>query len=64
LKPQVPALDQQRVSPLVSVIVITVLLNVALIWTTPAVTLRRAFFRVVAAAAVVLATAKKLQLDD
>ena len=35
---------QQSVSPLVSVTVMTVLLNVALMWTTPTVTLRRTFF--------------------
>src|SRR5437016_7976721 len=41
LKPQVPPLAQHRVSPLVSVIVTVVLLNVACTWATPAVTLRR-----------------------
>src|SRR3990172_7824437 len=41
LKPVVPALDQQSVSPLVSVMVTVVLLNVALMWATPTVTLRR-----------------------
>ena len=46
LKPQVPALAQQSVSPLVSAMVMTVLLNVALMWATPTVTLRRTFFRV------------------
>jgi hypothetical protein len=61
LNPQVPALDQQSVSPFVSVTVMTVLLNVALMWATPTVTLRRAFFRVVDAAAVVFATAGELQ---
>jgi hypothetical protein len=60
LKPDVPALAQQMVSPLVSVIVITVLLNVALMWTTPTVTLRRTFFRVVEVGVVVLATALEL----
>src|SRR5436190_1987394 len=44
LKPQVPALAQQRESPLVSVIVTTVLLNVALTWAIATVTLRRTFF--------------------
>jgi hypothetical protein len=53
LKLQVPALDQQSVSPLVSVIVTVVLLNVALMCTMPAVTLRRTlrFFAVAVAAA-------------
>src|SRR3982750_1170971 len=41
LKPHVPALAQQSVSPLVSVMVTVVLLNVACTWATPAVTLRR-----------------------
>src|SRR5438477_9684712 len=50
LKPQVPALAQQRASPLVSVIVTTVLLNVALTCATATVTLRRTFFFLVAAA--------------
>src|SRR5882762_8429122 len=44
LKPQVPALAQHRASPLVSVIVTTVLLNVALTWAIATVTLRRTFF--------------------
>ena len=35
LKPLVPALAQQSVSPLVSVIVTVVLLNVALMWAMP-----------------------------
>src|SRR5215475_1565673 len=54
LKPHVPALAQHRASPLVSVIVTTVLLNVALTWAIATVTLRRTFFFlvVVAAAAV------------
>src|SRR5262245_27907083 len=55
LKPQVPALAQQRASPLVSVIVTTVLLNVALTCAIAIVTLRRTFFfltAVVAAAGV------------
>src|SRR3954462_6118727 len=43
LKPLVPALAQQSVSPLVSVIVTVVLLNVALMKTMPTDTLRRAF---------------------
>src|ERR671936_19943 len=41
LKPTVPADAKQSVSPLVSVIVTMVLLNVALIWATPRLTLRR-----------------------
>jgi hypothetical protein len=45
LKPLVPALDQQSVSPLVSVMVTVVLLKVALMWATPTVTLRRALRR-------------------
>jgi hypothetical protein len=47
LKPQVPALAQQSVSPLVSVIVTVVLLNVALMCATPSVTLRRTLRRFV-----------------
>src|SRR5687768_2576327 len=50
LKPQVPALAQHRASPLVSVIVTTVLLNVALTWAMATVTLRRTFFFFVVAA--------------
>src|SRR5438105_14643917 len=42
LKPTVPADAKQSVSPLVSEIVTIVLLNVALIWATPRLTLRRA----------------------
>ncbi len=49
LKPHVPALAQQSVSPLVSVIVTVVLLNVALMWATPTVTLRRALRRLLVA---------------
>src|SRR3974390_3605965 len=45
LKPLVPALAQQSTSPLVSVMVMVVLLNVALMWATPTVTLRRTFRR-------------------
>src|SRR5688572_31119447 len=45
LKPLVPALAQHRASPLVSVIVTVVLLNVALMWATPTVTLRRVLRR-------------------
>src|SRR3954468_16701743 len=45
LKPHVPALAQQSVSPLVSVIVTVVLLNVALTCATPSVTFRRALRR-------------------
>ena len=45
LKPLVPALAQHSVSPLVSVMVTVVLLNVALMWATPTVTLRRALRR-------------------
>ena len=48
LKPLVPALAQQSTSPLVSVMVIVVLLNVALMWATPTVTLRRTFRRAAA----------------
>jgi len=44
LNPLVPALAQQSVSPLVSVIVTMVLLKVATIWATATVTFRRAFF--------------------
>src|SRR5688572_32546471 len=44
LKPQVPALDQQSVSPLLSVIVTVVLLNDAFTWAIATVTLRRTFF--------------------
>ena len=51
LKPLVPALAQHSVSPLVSVMVIVVLLNVALMWATPTVTLRRALRRFVFATA-------------
>src|SRR5688572_27323989 len=50
LKPHVPALAQHRASPLVSVIVTTVLLNVALTWAIATVTLRRTFFFLVVAA--------------
>src|SRR3954471_8787693 len=49
LKPLVPALAQQSVSPLVSVIVTLVLLNVALIWAIPTVTFRRALRRLLLA---------------
>src|SRR6202051_4464671 len=42
LKPTVPADAKQSVSPFVSVIVTMVLLNVALMWAMPRVTLRRA----------------------
>src|SRR6185312_11713000 len=45
LKPQVPALAQHSVSPLVSVIVTVVLLNVAFTCATPKVTFRRTFRR-------------------
>src|SRR5437660_11051981 len=41
LKPTVPAEAKQSVSPFVSVIVTMVLLNVALMWATPRLTLRR-----------------------
>src|SRR5436309_11195331 len=41
LKPTVPADAKQSVSPLVSVIVTIVLLNVALMWAMPRLTLRR-----------------------
>src|SRR6476659_7095372 len=53
LKPQVPALAQHRASPFVSVIVTTVLLNVAFTWAIATVTLRRTFFFLLDAAAVV-----------
>src|SRR4051812_20688895 len=49
LKPLVPALAQHSASPLVSVIVTLVLLNVALMWATPTVTLRRVFLRLLLA---------------
>src|SRR5438874_13776295 len=42
LKPTVPAEAKQSVSPLVSVMVTMVLLNVALMWAMPRLTLRRA----------------------
>src|SRR5262249_39363006 len=42
LKPTVPAEAKQSVSPLVSVMVTIVLLNVALMWAMPRLTLRRA----------------------
>src|SRR5262249_40076300 len=42
LKPTVPAEAKQSVSPLVSVMVTIVLLNVALMWATPRLTFRRA----------------------
>src|SRR5207244_11325691 len=42
LKPTVPADAKQSVSPLVSVMVTIVLLNVALMWAMPRLTLRRA----------------------
>src|SRR5439155_20647713 len=42
LKPTVPAEAKQSTSPLVSVIVTIVLLNVALMWATPRLTFRRA----------------------
>ena len=44
LKPEVPAVAQQRTSPLVSVIVTIVLLNVALMCAMARVTFRRTFF--------------------
>ncbi len=59
LKPHVPELAQQRVSPLVSVIVTVVLLNVALIYAMPAATFRRVFRREVVEAA--LATVNPLR---
>ena len=43
LKPHVPALAQQSVSPLLSVIVTVVLLKVERMCATPTVTLRRCF---------------------
>src|SRR5207245_11636981 len=42
LKPTVPAEAKQSVSPLVSVMVTIVLLQVALMWATPRLTFRRA----------------------
>src|SRR5262249_47781929 len=45
LKPDVPAVAQQSTSPLVSVMVTVVLLNVALMCATARATLRRIFFR-------------------
>ncbi len=48
LKPLVPALAQQSVSPLVSVIVTVVLLNVALMYAIAEVTLRRTLRRLLA----------------
>src|SRR5688572_5476130 len=50
LKPHVPALAQHRASPLVSVMVTTVLLNVALTWAIPTDTFRRTFFFLTAVA--------------
>src|SRR3954469_9193272 len=44
LNPTVPADAAHRVSPLVSVIVTIVLLNVLWMWAIPRLTLRRAFF--------------------
>src|SRR5262249_38385035 len=44
LTPTVPADAKHNVSPLVSLIVTMVLLNVALIWATPRLTFRLAFF--------------------
>src|SRR5438132_11468161 len=44
LKPTVPAEAKHRVSPLVSVMVTMVLLKVDLMWATPRLTWRRAFF--------------------
>src|SRR6478672_13803211 len=43
LKPTVPAEAKQRVSPLVSVMVTIVLLNVDLMWATPRLTFLRGF---------------------
>src|SRR5437867_2161665 len=53
LKPTVPAEAQEIVSPLVSVIVTIVLLNVALMWAIPRVTPLRIFFFLAAAFAAV-----------
>jgi hypothetical protein len=55
LNPLVPALAQHNVSPCTSVMVTVVLLNVALICTIAAVTLRR-IFRFFVVALVVFAT--------
>src|SRR5262249_51261162 len=54
LKPTVPAEAKQSTSPLVSVIVTMVLLNVALMWATPRLTLRRAFRFLLLATEIVL----------
>lgn len=54
LKPLVPALAQQRVSPLVSVMVTVVLLNVAFTWAIADVTLRRTLRRLFCTEALVL----------
>ena len=45
LKPEVPAVAQHKTSPLTSVIVTMVLLNVALMYAIARVTFRRTFFR-------------------
>src|SRR3954465_13515764 len=58
LKPTVPAEAKQRVSPLVSVIVTMVLLNVALMWATPRLTLRRALRFLLLATVVVPVSAR------
>jgi hypothetical protein len=64
LKPVVPALDQQRASPLLSVMVTVVLLNVALMWAMPTVTLRRTFLRLLAAFAALAADACLAMTDS
>jgi len=45
LNPEVPAVAQHRTSPLTSVMVTIVLLNVALMYAIARVTFRRTFFR-------------------
>src|SRR5215475_5734523 len=52
LNPTVPAEAKQSVSPLVSVMVTIVLLKVDLMWATPRLTFRRAFFFLLLATAV------------
>lgn len=63
LKPLVPAVDQQSVSPLVSVMVTVVLLKLALMWAIPTVTLRRLLRRFGFALATVRDTPKKVLYD-
>src|SRR5262249_22520537 len=56
LKPTVPAEAKHSVSPLVSVMVTIVLLNVALMWAMPRLTFRRALRFLLLATAVMLPT--------